>query len=68
MNAGVSEEVLAYYTGLLKQVSETDEWKAFLEENFMTNSYMDKDEYADFNIELADKYSKFMEIIAKAQQ
>lgn len=68
MNAGVSEEVLAYYSDLLKQVSETDEWKAFLEENFMTNSYMDKDEYADFNNELADKYSKFMEIIAKAQQ
>ena len=67
MNAGVSEEVLDYYADLFHRVSETDEWKAFLEDNVMGISYMGVEEYTEFNNELADKYTKFLETIQRAQ-
>ncbi len=68
MNAGIDDEVLQYYSDLLQKVAETDEWKTFVEENFLANSFMNKDEYELFNDDLADKYTKFMEIIERAQQ
>jgi tripartite-type tricarboxylate transporter receptor subunit TctC len=67
MNDGTPEEVLDYYSDLFQQVSETDEWKAFLEENVMGNVFYDNEEYVDFNADLTQKYIKFMEMIERNQ-
>ena len=40
MNAGVPEEVLAYYSDLFQRVSETEDWIEYAESNAMTVSFM----------------------------
>lgn len=68
MNTGVPQEAVEYYSDLMRQVTETEEWQAFLEENFMMSSYMPSDEYTAFNTELAGKYEEFLNIILAEQQ
>ena len=63
MNAGVAEEVLAYYSDLFRQVSETPEWQEFTEANAMTNSFMPYDEFDDYAKEMMDDYSKYLALI-----
>lgn len=67
MNGGTPKEVLDYYSDLFQQVSETEEWKAFLSENVMGNVFYDNEEYAVFNADLTQKYIKFMDMIARNQ-
>jgi len=67
MNAGVPQEAVEYYSDLMRQVTETEEWKSFLEENVMADSFMPCDEYVEFNKELADKYTEFLSIILAEQ-
>lgn len=63
MNAGVAEEVLAYYSKLFQQVSETPEWQEFTEANAMTNSFMSYDEFADYAKEMMEDYSTYLALI-----
>ncbi|MDF2675122.1 MAG: hypothetical protein K0R09_3391 [Clostridiales bacterium] len=67
MNAGVPEEVAKYYSDLFKKVTETPEWKEFLESNVMGDQFMGYDEYEKFSNELSGKYKTYMELIQKAQ-
>lgn len=67
MNPGVSEEVLAYYSGLFQKVAETDEWKAFAEQNAMSNIFLPYDEYADYADEMLADYTEYL-ALANANQ
>ena len=63
MNPGVSDEVLAYYSDLFKQVSETEEWQEFLDTNFMAASFMDYQEYAEYNADVLAEYTEYLALI-----
>lgn len=41
--AGVSAEAVAYYTGVLKKVRETPEWKAYIERTSQTDTFLTGD-------------------------
>ena len=55
--------MLAYYSDLFRQVSETPEWQEFTEANAMTNSFMPYDEFDDYAKEMMDDYSKYLALI-----
>lgn len=63
MNAGVPQEAVEYYSDLMRQVSETEEWQMFLKDNVMVGAYMPTEEYVEFNKSLADDYKEFLGII-----
>lgn len=63
MNPNVSEEVLAYYSDLFRQVSETTDWEEFTTSNAMTNSFMPYDEFATYAKEMLDDYSTYLALI-----
>jgi putative tricarboxylic transport membrane protein len=42
----MSEEAIAYYTGLFEKLVETPEWAAFLEESGLTTDFADGTEFA----------------------
>ena len=67
MSAGVSDEVLAYYSDLFRRVSETSEWQEFVDSNNMMSAYMDYQEYGEFTKEVQSDYETFLAIIAAAQ-
>lgn len=67
LNAGVDQQVIDYYSDLMKRVTETEEWKTFLEENTMVDRYLPTEEYIEYNKELADEYKKFLEIVMRNQ-
>lgn len=67
MNAGVPQEAVEYYSDLMRQVTETEEWQKFLKENVMVGAYMPSEEYVEFNKELADNYKEFLSIILAGQ-
>ena len=52
MNAGVPEEVLAYYSDLFQRVSETEDWIEYAESNAMTVSFMPYQEFAAYAAEI----------------
>lgn len=62
MNAGVSEDVLKFYSDMMQKVSETDEWKAFVEGNGMTNSFLPYDEWTEYSKEVAEDYTTYLKI------
>lgn len=55
------------YSDLMEKVSATDEWKQFLKDNTMQEAYMNSEEYAKFNVELADNYKEFLAIVLAEQ-
>ena len=67
MNAGVKEEVLAYYSDLFQQVAETDEWKEFTEKNAMSNIFLPYDQYAAYAEEMLADYTEYL-ALANANQ
>ena len=67
MNAGVDPAAIKYYSDLMEKVSATDEWKQFLKDNTMQEAYMNSEEYAKFNVELADNYKEFLTIVLAEQ-
>ena len=67
MNAGVKEEVLAYYSDLFQQVAETDEWKDFTEKNAMSNIFLPYDQYAAYAEEMLADYTEYL-ALANANQ
>ena len=67
MNAGVDPAAIKYYSDLMEKVSATDEWKQFLKDNTMQEAYMNSEEYANFNVELADNYKEFLAIVLAEQ-
>lgn len=63
MNPGVSEDVLAYYSGLFQKVSETSDWKEFTEANAMTNAFMPYSEYADYAKDMLADYITYLAMV-----
>ena len=41
----MSEEAIAFLEDLFKKVSETDEWKQYIEENGAVNAYLNSEGY-----------------------
>lgn len=66
MNPGVSEDVLAYYSGLFQKVSETSEWKEYTETNAMTNAFMSYDEYADYAKDMLADYITYLAMVPQS--
>jgi putative tricarboxylic transport membrane protein len=60
---GVSEDVIAYYVGLLKKVRATPEWEAFMEKGAFNQSFMTG---AEFNKWLADAAALHHNLMEKA--
>ncbi len=67
MTSGVPQEAVYYFSDLMRQVTETEEWQRFLNDNVMVASYMPTEEYTEFNKELADNYKEFLAIILAGQ-
>lgn len=63
MNAGVSEEVLAYYSDLFQQVSETEEWQEFAAANAMSVDFKPYDEFQEYAKEMLDDYTTYLAMI-----
>ena len=63
MNAGVDEAVLAYYSDLFQQVSETPEWKEFTETNAMSNIFKPYDEFSEYAKEILDDYRTYLAMV-----
>ena len=63
MNAGVPEEVLAYYSDLFQRVSETEDWIEYAESNAMTVSFMPYQEFAAYAAEMLEDYSTYLGMI-----
>ena len=63
MNPGVDEAVLAYYSDLFRQVSETPEWKEFTETNAMSDIFKPYDEFSDYAKEMLDDYSTYLAMV-----
>lgn len=63
MNPGVSEDVLAYYSDLFRQVAETSEWQEFTKSNSMSNVFLGYKEYADYAKEMIEDYTKYLALI-----
>lgn len=63
MNANVAPEVLDYYSDLLQRVSETPEWKQFVEDNAMADSFMGNEDYAAYAKEMQEKYTTYLALI-----
>lgn len=53
--AGVSPEAVAFYTGVLKKVSESPEWKAYIERSSQTDRFMTGDELRDYTTQDATR-------------
>jgi tripartite-type tricarboxylate transporter receptor subunit TctC len=54
---GVSKEVHDYYVGLMKKVTETDDWKRYLSDNALKGQFMSGPEYVKW-LEEAEKLHK----------
>lgn len=67
MAANASPEAVAYYSDLIGQVYETDDWKEYMTANCMTGFYLNCDEYAEYNETLVDIYTEFIKIIQEKQ-
>lgn len=65
MNPDLDENVQAYYSDLFKRVSETEDWKQFINSNNMTNSFMDYKQYAEFSNGLKEKYTTYLSLVKK---
>mgnify|MGYP000237655257 FL=1 len=63
MNAGVPEEVLAYYSDLFQRVSETEDWIEYAESNAMTVSFMPYQEFAAYAAEMLEDYTTYLGMI-----
>jgi tripartite-type tricarboxylate transporter receptor subunit TctC len=59
--AGVSQEATAFYTDLLKKVSETPEWKQYIERTSQTNRFLAGDDFKRFIAEDDAKNKKVFE-------
>lgn len=57
----VPDEAIAFYEDLFRQVSETDEWQEYVEQNSMVDDFMGYEEYTEFSYELNDIYSVYTE-------
>ena len=55
---GVPADAVAYYEGILKQVSETPEWKDYVERTSQTNRFLTGDAFKRFITEDDAKSSK----------
>ncbi len=65
MNAGVPEEVLAYYSDLFQRVSETEDWIEYAESNAMTVSFMPYQEFAAYAAEMLEDYTTYLGMIPR---
>lgn len=63
MNAGVSEEVLAYYSDLFQKVSETEEWQEFAAANAMSVDFKSYQEFAAYAEEMLNDYTTYLAMI-----
>lgn len=67
MAADASPEAVRYFSDLIEQVYNTEEWQQFMEDNCMTGFFMDCDEYSEYNQELIDTYTEFIAMIQENQ-
>ena len=60
--AEMSEEAVAFWSGVLKQVSESDQWKEeYLEKNMLISNYMDYQEAKEFMTQYQEDYLASLE-------
>lgn len=57
----VDESVQQYWIDTIKKVYETDEWKQFVEENGLSDRYLEGDEFKALLDETSEKYSTSIE-------
>lgn len=60
--AEMSEEAVAFWSGVLKQVSESDQWKEeYLDKNMLISNYMDYQEAKEFMTQYQEDYLASLE-------
>src|SRR5699024_6308925 len=57
----VSDEEIAFYEELFRQVSETEEWQEFVKEDEMVSDFMGYEEFTEHSYELNDMYMIYTE-------
>ncbi|MGE4353467.1 MAG: tripartite tricarboxylate transporter substrate binding protein [Oscillospiraceae bacterium] len=67
MAANASPEAVKYYSDLMEQVYNTDEWQQYMKDNCMTGFYMNCDDYKAYNQTLVDIYTKYIAIVKEKQ-
>lgn len=62
MPGGVSEEVVAYWEGILEEVATSDEWREqYIERYFDSPAYLNSEEFAELIEQTNDRYREIME-------
>jgi putative tricarboxylic transport membrane protein len=57
---GAPEEAQEWWIDTMKKVIETDEWKAYLEENYLTEDVRWGEEFGDYVTETQDQFESIL--------
>lgn len=61
LKAGVGEDVVSYWENALKEMTETDSWKSFIENQMFINEFKGREEYTEWMETEGKIYSEFLE-------
>ncbi|MFC0273358.1 tripartite tricarboxylate transporter substrate binding protein [Metabacillus herbersteinensis] len=60
LKAGVGEEVVAYWENALKEMTESEEWKTFINNQMYINEFKGSEEYTEWMETEGKNYSEFL--------
>ncbi|MEQ6388041.1 tripartite tricarboxylate transporter substrate binding protein [Bacillaceae bacterium S4-13-58] len=65
LKAGVGEEVVSYWEGVLKEMTQTESWKSFTKKQMYMNEFKGTEEYTKWMKMEGGKYGEFLKTLKK---